>query len=392
MTEQVVHQLQAHLFQIDPVTKKNWLPLGSNAGLTVTFYYDAVKKSHRIVGTDATGKTLLASNVANNMAFAKSSAKFGQWEDHKEKTIYGAGFSSEAELTAFSDVFVQAVKTAPGDVSPSIAVKSDGEAETSKPKGRALYDFAGTDETHLSFKSGQIITAVSATKSEGWSRGTVDDKTGRFPTAYVQIIQDKPPSVAEKKYKDERPRSEMPPSQKSLAPTAPESRSRSPSVGATGSEETVRELRAQLEQTRKELEQSKKDMDLARKELQSKEDRESLAAIASGGANSTTEIISNQLLQVKNENDKLKAALAQSSMNQQQWEAELQTLRNNNARLMTALQESAANVDLWVQQITSYTEGSSKNVQETPGDRANTRAICGGSSWRLMTLMAVGWH
>ena len=51
--------------------------------------------------------------------------------------------------------------------------------------------------------------------------------------------------------------------------------------------------------------------------------------------------------QLKNENDRLKLALAQSSANARKWEEELQILKNNNARLTTALQESHSNVEEW---------------------------------------------
>lgn len=60
------------------------------------------------------------------------------------------------------------------------------------------------------------------------------------------------------------------------------------------------------------------------------------------------------------ENERLKKALAASSANAKQWEAELQTLKNNNARLTSALQESAGNVDEWKKQLAAWKEESQK--------------------------------
>ncbi|XP_005989683.1 homer protein homolog 2 isoform X2 [Latimeria chalumnae] len=63
-------------------------------------------------------------------------------------------------------------------------------------------------------------------------------------------------------------------------------------------------------------------------------------------------------LHLKNENDRLKLALVQSSTSVKKWEIELQTLRESNARLTAALQESAANVEQWKKQFTICKEES----------------------------------
>ena len=39
------------------------------------------------------------------MTFTKTSQKFGQWSDPRANTIYGLGFSSERDLSAFVDKF-----------------------------------------------------------------------------------------------------------------------------------------------------------------------------------------------------------------------------------------------------------------------------------------------
>ena len=39
------------MFQIDPKTKKNWLP-ASPAAINVSFYYDSSRSSYRIISVD----------------------------------------------------------------------------------------------------------------------------------------------------------------------------------------------------------------------------------------------------------------------------------------------------------------------------------------------------
>jgi hypothetical protein len=54
------------------------------------------------------------------------------------------------------------------------------------PQCRALYDFDAQQPTDLAFKRGDIITII---KSEGnWWKGTLDGRTGDFPSNYVQKI------------------------------------------------------------------------------------------------------------------------------------------------------------------------------------------------------------
>ena len=43
--------LQAHVFQIDPETKKKWLP-SSTSSVRVAFYHDPGKKTYRIIAIE----------------------------------------------------------------------------------------------------------------------------------------------------------------------------------------------------------------------------------------------------------------------------------------------------------------------------------------------------
>jgi len=54
------------------------------------------------------------------------------------------------------------------------------------PQCRALYDFEAQQPTDLGFKRGDIITLISS--KGNWWQGTLDGRTGDFPSNYVQMI------------------------------------------------------------------------------------------------------------------------------------------------------------------------------------------------------------
>lgn len=56
-------------------------------------------------------------------------------------------------------------------------------------QGRALYDFTAESQTELSLRAGDIISFISTVDSE-WLQGTLDGKTGIFPTAFVKFIDE----------------------------------------------------------------------------------------------------------------------------------------------------------------------------------------------------------
>ncbi|XP_028516903.1 homer protein homolog 2 isoform X1 [Exaiptasia diaphana] len=122
-----VFSSKAHVFQIDPATKKSWIPCSKQA-VTVSFYYDKTKETHRIISVDGT-KAIINSTIFPNMNFTKTSQKFGQWSDPKVNSVYGLGFPSEAELNKFAEMF----KEARGSTS-SLANTSRPSSGTSSPQ------------------------------------------------------------------------------------------------------------------------------------------------------------------------------------------------------------------------------------------------------------------
>ncbi len=94
-SEQVVFTTKAHIFQIDPQTKKNWKPCSSES-VPINIVLEP-RYQYRITSSDGT-KTLINSTLSGTSAFTKTSPKFGQWNDPRAGTIFGLGFGVEADL------------------------------------------------------------------------------------------------------------------------------------------------------------------------------------------------------------------------------------------------------------------------------------------------------
>lgn len=108
--EQPIFSVRAHVFQIDPATKRNWLPASKHA-VTVSFFYDASRSVYRIISVGGT-KAIINSTITPNMTFTKTSQKFGQWADSRANTVYGLGFSTEQQLQQFAEQFKEVKEAA----------------------------------------------------------------------------------------------------------------------------------------------------------------------------------------------------------------------------------------------------------------------------------------
>ncbi|CAG5867690.1 unnamed protein product [Menidia menidia] len=105
MGEQPIFSTRAHVFQIDPSTKKNWVPTSKHA-VTVSYFFDSTRNVYRIISLDGS-KAVINSTISPNMTFTKTSQKFGQWADSRANTVYGLGFSSESHLLKFAEKFAE---------------------------------------------------------------------------------------------------------------------------------------------------------------------------------------------------------------------------------------------------------------------------------------------
>ncbi|XP_078127662.1 homer protein homolog 1 isoform X4 [Sander vitreus] len=103
--EQPIFSTRAHVFQIDPNTKKNWVPTSKHA-VTVSYFFDCTRNVYRIISLDGS-KAIINSTITPNMTFTKTSQKFGQWADSRANTVYGLGFSSESNLAKFAEKFAE---------------------------------------------------------------------------------------------------------------------------------------------------------------------------------------------------------------------------------------------------------------------------------------------
>uniref|UniRef100_A0A4W4GKC1 WH1 domain-containing protein n=1 Tax=Electrophorus electricus TaxID=8005 RepID=A0A4W4GKC1_ELEEL len=155
---QPIFTTRAHVFQIDPTTKKNWVPASKQA-VTVSYFYDSTRNSYRIISVDGS-KVIINSTITPNMTFTKTSQKFGQWADSRANTVFGLGFASEQQLAKFAEKF-QEVKEA----AKLARDKSQEKTETSK-----------TPSTNQ--ESGR---ATPSTNKASSMNGTDDEKISHVP-------------------------------------------------------------------------------------------------------------------------------------------------------------------------------------------------------------------
>jgi len=111
-----LYTTKAHVFQIDPATKKSWLAKSKEA-VNISFYFDTIKSSFKILSIDS-GKAILNCTITHGMVFTRTSQKFGQWADAKAGTVYGLGFPNEVELTKFLEKFNEVKSTIGSGASP----------------------------------------------------------------------------------------------------------------------------------------------------------------------------------------------------------------------------------------------------------------------------------
>ncbi|VDD74971.1 unnamed protein product [Mesocestoides corti] len=100
LRELPVFTCQAHVFTIDPSTRRSWVQASSKA-IDINFFYDSNKQCYRIVSVEdgpAGKKVVINSTITPKMVFKQTSQKFGQWADPKSSGVFGLGFDSETDL------------------------------------------------------------------------------------------------------------------------------------------------------------------------------------------------------------------------------------------------------------------------------------------------------
>ncbi|XP_049831253.1 homer protein homolog 2 isoform X9 [Schistocerca gregaria] len=310
-SEQPIFSCKAHVFHIDPKTKRSWIS-ASSAAVSVSFFYDSTRSLYRIISVEGT-KAVINSTITPNMTFTKTSQKFGQWSDVRANTVYGLGFSSEAELNKFIEKF-QEVKDA-----------------TRLAATKALANGAATGATPVTSANASPVTARACATASA-AAGSHAHPIGDGPLLEPPASSNPGPGSAVN----------------SVAVAAPPGTvvAAAPSSGPVNSGHNQSHNQSHNQnQNQNQAGESPKH--------QPKSGDKSPAPVSAA-----TPAIANlpPEAQLKYENDRLKLALAQSSANAKKWEVELATLKSNNVRLTSALQESTANVEEWKRQLHSYKE------------------------------------
>ncbi|KAJ8393090.1 hypothetical protein AAFF_G00067730 [Aldrovandia affinis] len=153
MGEQPIFTTRAHVFQIDPATKKNWVPASKQA-VTVSYFYDSARNTYRIISVDG-AKVIINSTITPNMTFTKTSQKFGQWADSRANTVFGLGFPSEQLLAKFAEKFLEvkeAAKLARDKSQEKMETSSNHSQESGRetPSSTQASSFNGTDDEKIS--------------------------------------------------------------------------------------------------------------------------------------------------------------------------------------------------------------------------------------------------
>ncbi|XP_063043874.1 homer protein homolog 2 isoform X2 [Engraulis encrasicolus] len=157
MGEQPIYTTRAHVFQIDPNTKKNWVPASKQA-VTVSYFYDSTRNSYRIISVDGSKvskEVIINSTITPNMTFTKTSQKFGQWADSRANTVFGLGFSSEQHLSKFAEKFLEvkeAAKLARDKSQEKMETSSNHSQESGRetPSSTQPSSVNGTDDEKIS--------------------------------------------------------------------------------------------------------------------------------------------------------------------------------------------------------------------------------------------------
>lgn len=193
---------KAHVFQIDPDTKKKWLPSSSQA-VAVSFYHDNSRGLFRIISIEGS-KILVNSTVTSNMNFTKTSQKFGQWSDVRASTVYGLGFPNEQDLAKFVEKFNE-VKEATlhddvttssnangystdGKITPSILKMAASQNDA--PPGSSSPNLSDSQQEKLRYENDRLKIALtqSSANAKKWEveLQTLRNNNSRLNTALVE--------------------------------------------------------------------------------------------------------------------------------------------------------------------------------------------------------------
>eukprot|EP00211_Chloroparvula_japonica_P005088 CAMPEP_0119125028 /NCGR_PEP_ID=MMETSP1310-20130426/4438_1 /TAXON_ID=464262 /ORGANISM="Genus nov. species nov., Strain RCC2339" /LENGTH=890 /DNA_ID=CAMNT_0007115045 /DNA_START=125 /DNA_END=2797 /DNA_ORIENTATION=- len=128
----------------------------------------------------------------NNMAIHNLATVFGpNLLKSKNETMFSMA-AATAQTNSVVHTLIEGYDIVFGEDDFSLALD-----RPSGMTGKALYDFAGSNDGELSFKKDDLITVVHI-GGDGWSRGGIGKRFGKFPTTYTQTLD---ANVAARAYK-----------------------------------------------------------------------------------------------------------------------------------------------------------------------------------------------
>lgn len=306
--EITTYNSSAHVFEIHPETKSSWLPKG-NSTIPIAIVVsvkreeaDSKDKVVKLVAVDQ-GNVVLESVILPRTVFTQRSEKFGQWTDLQTGAVYGLGFSSDGGIEDFMTAFKHAQTT---HVNNKDGPLNPARPATAQPQ---VYSQQVEDETRSN----------TSHRSHGeihphYNSSTISHSTNRMNNQHQ--IENR-----QSQY-DQSFNSASNVNGNLTKPTTSHSRTNGGTAPVLSKTSPI----SLTEQTRKlSLETDSPTVD--KSDLQT-----------------VTE-------QLRYENERLKAALEETSKNAGTWEAELTALRTNNIKLTQALQESRSHVKEWEREL-----------------------------------------
>lgn len=300
-----LYTTRAHVFQINTETKTSWIAKGAAAiPVSVVAYRDQDSDATnnetqlKIYGiNEQTGEIALDCPVSIDTAFNKRSQKFVQWPDNTGM-VYGLGFSSETDLNQFLDKFLE-IRSSELMMNNRLGEKPQQQEQ--EWNGLQNQQNISSSESNGRAQSGDNL--VGSARSSGYSNSSMSQK----PDALVSANNIDNGVINDGLRHPQRSQSTM---------IAQSNRSGSVINDATSS---------------------------------------GLAERISPEADDIHSVHSEHQIrkQLKYENERLKAALEESSKNSDSWRNELANLRTNNAKLTQALQDSKSHVQEWEKELQS---------------------------------------
>ncbi|XP_050432414.1 homer protein homolog 1 [Adelges cooleyi] len=282
--EQPIFSCKAHVFHIDPKTKKSWIS-ASTVAVTVSFFFDSHRALYRIISVEGT-KAVINSTITPNMSFTKTSQKFGQWTDTRANTVYGLGFSSEQELNKFIHKFEE--------------VKEKTRQTTANNPQQLQQAYMSSSTTPVTSANASPVTTRISQSSDGQS---IIEPPNMTPTEPTTTPED--PNTAEQLMNQMS--KNMVVSNSNHAAESPKHQMPIDGRTSTGTNSTMSESQLKYENERLKL------------------------ALTHSSANAKKWEIELQTL--KNNNLRLTNALQESTANVDEWKRQLQSYKEENQRL-----------------------------------------------------------